>query len=462
MRSRTPHLNKKPHVPFMSDKKTLSKFLNKLSGQPDLYAKKQRYTFGRTLGAGLFGIVRYARDNETNEEVAVKIILKKALKGNEEMVLEEMKMLESLHHPHIVGFRDWFELKDKYYLVTQLATGGELFDRIVSRGRFTEHDALVVIVQVLEALQYLHHKDIVHRDLKPENILYLNSDEDSNVVLADFGIAKRLALTQDLLYLLAGLFGYAAPEVIMGTGHGKPCDIWLLGVITYLLLCGYSPFRLENVHDFINEVKHNNAVIFHADYWKDVSKDARRFIIKVLQFDPARRPTADDLLKDPWLVLVAADHLTADLLPNLKEGFDPKAKFKHAIEIVKLNNRIAKLKSMQTDEDDDPTEIGFFDLDGSVVNPPPDHDDQLLRGSALDSWLTLLNSLSKVAQVDDESKLLLSNEKAPTKNKAAAGAFIQLVQAASTNRDRVLSYQDGKGGKDAKGAAATDAATTDA
>ncbi|KAK7681221.1 hypothetical protein QCA50_015608 [Cerrena zonata] len=263
----------------------LKKFLNKISGQPSSYSRKNNYTFGKTLGAGSFGIVRYARDNESNEEVAVKIILKKALKGNEAFVIDELKLLQELKHPHIVGFRDWFESKDKFYIVTQLATGGELFDRIIQQGRFTEHDASLVIIQMLEALKYLHDKNIVHRDLKPENILYITPEDNSNVVLADFGIAKRLENPDEKLTSSAGSFGYAAPEVIIGTGHGKPS---------------------ENVQDFINEVKNNNAVIFHADYWKDVSKDARRFIIKTLQFNPDNRPPVDQLLEDPWLVSIAA------------------------------------------------------------------------------------------------------------------------------------------------------------
>lgn len=261
------------------------KLINKISGQPESYSRKSKYTFGKTLGAGSFGIVRYARDNETGEDVAVKIILKKALKSkeHEQFIVDELSLLQELKHPHIVGFRDWFESKDKFYLVTQLATGGELFDRIVQQGRFTEHDASIVVTQMLEAIKYLHDRNIVHRDIKPENVLYLTEKPDSAIVLADFGIAKKLQDPKEKLMSSAGSFGYAAPEVITGTGHGKPCDIWSLGVVTYTILCGYSPFRSENVQDFIAEVRHNDAVVFHADYWRTVSKDARRFIIKALR-----------------------------------------------------------------------------------------------------------------------------------------------------------------------------------
>jgi calcium/calmodulin-dependent protein kinase I len=417
--------------------------INKISGQPASYSKKSNYTFGKTLGAGSFGIVRYARDNTSDEEVAIKIILKKALKGNEDMVLDELRLLQQLNHPHIVGFRDWYESKDKFYIVTQLATGGELFDRIVSKGKFTEHDASVVIIQMLEALQYLHDRNIVHRDLKPENILYLSSKEDSNVVLADFGIAKHLQDPDDKLYTSAGSFGYAAPEVITGDGHGKPCDIWSLGVITYTLLCGYSPFRSENVQDFINEVRHNNGVIFHADYWRDVSKDARRFIINVLQYNPKKRPTATQLLNDPWIVSIASEHKDADLLPMIKQGFDGRAKFRQAIELVRLHNRIKKLKEIQTEEDDDPLEIGLFGDSGPLATPT---ESEVNIPNPLMSWSKMSQSLKDIEQ-NDSSRASLSPIKSPYKDSKVKStltgkAFVQLVQTASKNKERVRQFQD--------------------
>ncbi|RDW85066.1 putative Ca2+ kinase-1 [Coleophoma cylindrospora] len=321
--------------------------LNKLHGQPESYDKKSKYRFGRTLGAGTYGIVREAEG--PTGKVAVKIILKKNVKGNEQMVYDELEMLQRMKHPHIVRFVDWFESRDKYYIVTQLATGGELFDRICEQGRFTEKDASQTIRQVLEAVDYLHDNNVVHRDLKPENLLYLTSNADSDLVLADFGIAKMLDSKDEVLTTMAGSFGYAAPEVMLKKGHGKPVDMWSLGVITYTLLCGYSPFRSENLQDLIEECS-SARVIFHERYWKDVSDDAKDFIGHLLQPDAEERSGSKEALNHPWLRGdTATDH---NLLPEIK-AYMAKARLRRGIEIVKLANRIEALRMQEDDPEDD-------------------------------------------------------------------------------------------------------------
>ncbi|KAI9727922.1 MAG: hypothetical protein M1828_005327 [Chrysothrix sp. TS-e1954] len=303
---------------------------------------------GRTLGAGTYGIVREAECPDG--KVAVKIILKKNVRGNEQMVYDELQMLQSMHHAHIVRFHDWFESKDKYYIVTQLALGGELFDRICERGRFTEKDASQTIRQVFEAVDYLHQRNVVHRDLKPENLLYLTKDPDSSLVLADFGIAKMLEKQNEMLTTMAGSFGYAAPEIMLRQGHGKPVDMWSMGVITYTLLCGYSPFRSENMTDLINECS-DGRVVFHERYWRDVSKDAKEFIKNLLQPLPSRRLTSTQALQHRWLSgATATDH---DLVKELRSR-RIKARMRLGIERVKLTQRISVLKAdTQGDEEED-------------------------------------------------------------------------------------------------------------
>jgi len=317
--------------------------LNRLHGQPDSYDKKSKYRFGRTLGAGTYGIVREAEGPDGR--VAVKIILKKNVRGNEQMVLDELDLLQRLKHPHIVKFVDWFESRDKYYIVTELATGGELFDRICEQGKFTEKDASQTIKQVLGAVDYLHKNNVVHRDLKPENLLYLTKASNSDLVLADFGIAKMLDTKDEVLTTMAGSFGYAAPEVMLKHGHGKAVDMWSLGVITYTLLCGYSPFRSENLQDLIDECS-NAQVVFHDRYWKDVSDDAKDFILKLLQPKPEDRWSSERTLSHPWLSGEnATDH---NLLPEIK-AYLTKARLRRGIELVKLANRIDALKMQEED-----------------------------------------------------------------------------------------------------------------
>ncbi|KAK9461827.1 kinase-like domain-containing protein [Lipomyces oligophaga] len=323
--------------------------IGKIQNQPSTYDRRGNYRFGKVLGAGTYGIVKAATALDSGEQVAVKVILKKKIKGHESMVEEELNLLQRLSHPHIVGFRDWFESKEKYYIVTQLATGGELFDRIVERGKFTEQDAVITVREILEAVDYLHEQNIVHRDLKPENLLYLTSDAASDLVLADFGIAKELESENEVLNTMAGSFGYAAPEILLRTGHGKPCDIWSLGVITYTLLCGYIPFRSETVNEFISEVQ-QVGVVFHEKYWREISPGAKEFIFSMLQYDPSRRATSTQLLQHPWLTGKSAT--TNDLLPAIKEGFQARTKFQQAIEAVRLANRIRALQKAGIDDDD--------------------------------------------------------------------------------------------------------------
>lgn len=153
---------------------------------------------------------------------------------------------------------------------------------------------------------------------------------------------------QEVLTTMAGSFGYAAPEVMLKQGHGKPVDMWSLGVITYTLLCGYSPFRSENLPDLIEECRHGR-VVYHERYWKDVSKEAKEFIDRLLQPDPSRRATSEEALQDLWLSGdTATDH---NLVPEIR-AYMAKARLRRGIELVQLMKRIEKLK-MQEDEEED-------------------------------------------------------------------------------------------------------------
>lgn len=189
---------------------------------------------------------------------------------------------------------------------------------------------------------------LTYSDLKPENLLYLTSEPNSTLVLADFGIAKMLDSKDGVLSTMAGSFGYAAPEIMLKQGHGKPVDMWSLGVITYTLLCGYSPFRSESLQDLIDECK-TGRIIFHGRYWKDVSSEAKDFILALLQPNPDNRLTSEEALQNVWLSGKTATDF--NLLPEFR-AYMAKARLKRGIEIIKLANRIEALRMQEDDETD--------------------------------------------------------------------------------------------------------------
>ncbi|PTB61873.1 Calcium/calmodulin dependent protein kinase [Trichoderma citrinoviride] len=251
--------------------------------------KKSRYRFGATISSrSIYGTVRDA-DGPIGK-VSVKIVGKKAFAGAAKAAVNEINILRRIEHPNIIHLIDWFESRAEYYIVMQHITGGYLLKRVCDRGKFTERDAASMMLQILRAVLYLHENLIIHHNITPEHIYCISPDVDSPVVLACFDQSTILSSPEEVCTDLLGTFGYAAPEVMTKEGHGLPADVWSIGVVAYVLLCGYFPFRSTNMKDLYKECT-QTGVVFHQGYWNDVSSDAKDFISQLLIPDVQSRFT---------------------------------------------------------------------------------------------------------------------------------------------------------------------------
>jgi len=313
---------------------------------------KSEYTLGRVLGKGAFAKVHIGRLIKNSKvERAVKVVDLKALNTSDVEALDcEIKTMRRVQHHNIVSLYDCYLHHDKFIMVLELCKGGELFDRIVSKEHYSEKEARSCFAQMVEAIGHCHLHEVVHRDLKPENLLYQDRVGTPNadvLKLADFGLASLLSPDHHLS-TACGTPGYVSPEILTaskGKGYGKECDLWSLGVILYILLCGYPPFYDEN---------NNNAVIFKqikagafafADpYWTDISQEAKDLVTACLTVDPEKRVTCEGVFESAWM----ANDATASALhighfsDNMKK-YNLRRKFKGAVLGIMAGRRVSAM-----------------------------------------------------------------------------------------------------------------------
>ena len=274
---------------------------------------KDSYKLGSKLGEGSYGKVRRGVSLKTGEEVAVKSILKKNIRRIETLK-REIKIMLQLDHRNIVKLHDVFEDNTHLHIVMELCTGGELFDSIVEQGSYSESDAAELLQQILGAVAYLHGNHVAHRDLKPENFLFSSKDKDATLKIIDFGLSR---FYKDKAYMKTrvGTPYYIAPEVLKKQ-YDQACDLWSVGVIMYILLCGYPPFWGNTEKDIFQRIK-LGKFDYPKEEWSKISDSAKQLIERLLDVNPATRITAVEALEHPWLESKRGEKLHPGMMKKL-------------------------------------------------------------------------------------------------------------------------------------------------
>jgi serine/threonine protein kinase len=287
------------------------------------------YKKGSELGKGAFSVVYNGTRTSDGVKVAIKCVDKTGQSADVIKLLKrEISVMQKLQHPGIISLLDVFETDEMITMVLELVNGGELYDQIISRGSFTEQDASGIAFKLLGALDYMHQNGVAHRDLKPENLLCENGVDV--IKIADFGLSKDFSMAS-VMQTCCGSPSYVAPEVLAGGTYDTACDIWSLGVISYVLLSGYLPFFADTQPELFEKIMEGKFA-FAQPLWTDISDEAKNFVTECLTLEPASRPTAAALLKHKWIADRAKGRTkkleTVASMADLRSGFNPKTRGK--------------------------------------------------------------------------------------------------------------------------------------
>ncbi|EDQ90958.1 uncharacterized protein MONBRDRAFT_15828 [Monosiga brevicollis MX1] len=269
-------------------------------------AIEDRYNLTKPLGTGACGEVHLAIDKRTGRKYAVKIISKRKFTStvvSPPPFMAEVDILLKINHPNVIHVHDVENTPSHLYIVLELASGGELFDRIVDKEKFSEDVSKFYFLQMLDAVKYLHDQNIAHRDLKPENILLTSKSDDSLIKITDFGLAKLVG-PQSFMKTMCGTPRQppAHGNYVAWQGYGKAADMWSLGVILYIMLCGFPPFSEDLSTDLsLAEQILTGTYTFLEPYWDDISDSAKDMVSKLLVLDPSQRLTVEAALQHPFL-----------------------------------------------------------------------------------------------------------------------------------------------------------------
>lgn len=311
---------------------------------------EDQYKIGDELGSGQFAVVRKCRKKSTGYEYAAKFIKKRRSKSSrrgvsKEDIEREVSILKQIQHPNVITLHDVFENKSEVILILELVAGGELFDFLAEKESLSEEEATEFLKQILDGVNYLHSKHIAHFDLKPENIMLLNrSVPHPRIKLIDFGLAHKIDFSNDFKNIF-GTPEFVAPEVVNYEPLGLEADMWSVGVITYILLSGASPFLGENKQETLANV---SAVDYEFDeeYFSNTSCLAKDFIARLLIKDPKKRMTIQDSLQHPWIkpkdTQQALSRKESAVNMEKFKKFAARRKWKQSVRLISLCNRLSR------------------------------------------------------------------------------------------------------------------------
>jgi serine/threonine protein kinase len=307
-----------------------------------------RFEMGDKLGAGHYAEVFLCRDRQSGAKYAVKVIDKSRTTTKQVGdFLGEVSILRELNHEHCLKLEGCYDEGQRVFVVLELITGGELFQKICAERHFSERKAAAMMHDIFSGVAYLHSKGIIHRDLKPENLLLTSAAEDANIKIVDFGFAEKCG-NENKLTKCCGTPLYIAPEVLnaglykTGPPYGLPADMWGLGVILYVLLCGYPPFRAKTQNDQFKKVVAGKYDFPENKVWGNISAEAKDLVSRLIVLDPALRLTAEQCLKHPWMKTNVDANLAATV-ENIKV-FNAGITWKRGIYGVEALNRILYLR----------------------------------------------------------------------------------------------------------------------
>ncbi|KAF9455029.1 kinase-like protein [Macrolepiota fuliginosa MF-IS2] len=306
------------------------------------------YQTGRTLSSGTHAIVKEAIHVRTGKHYACKILNKKLMEHREHMIRNEMAILRRISggHCNVVTLHDHFETTRNLYLVFDLCTGGQLFERVCAQGNYDEIEAANLVRNTFKAVKYIHDSGVIHCNLKPQNLIFRTSAEDADIVITNFSLSKELGEEDStMLTEVCGTTSFMAPEIFNGTGYGKAVDVWAMGVISYFLLAGYAPFNRGSEQEEIEAIITGDYNFEPQEYWATFSETAKDFIRTCLTIEPEKRPTATEALQHKWLA--SAHFVPGPDKVRIKKAFNAKQAWRKVAFSIIAVKRMSTLADQQ-------------------------------------------------------------------------------------------------------------------